>query len=131
MRRATKMRSAFCWPSKILLTHFLDKVKISGHAERLIDSIRREYLDRVVIFGEGHLRQVFKAYAADYNNVRTHLCLGEDAPLIRPVQWSGIIATRPILGGLHHQLADLVLGRDRSAAAHHDHRQRPLGLHRV
>ena len=120
MRRATKMRSAFCSPNKTL-----------GHAERLIDSIRREYLDRVVIFGEGHLRQVFKAYAADYNNVRTHLSLGKDAPLIRPLQWSGIIATRPILGGLHHQLADLVLGRDRSAAAHHDHRQRPLGLHRV
>ena len=104
MRRATKMRSAFCWPSK------------TRASERLIDSIRREYLDRVVIFGEGHLRQVFKAYAADYNNVRTHLSLGKDAPLIRPLQWSGIIATRPILGGLHHQLADLVLGRDRSAA---------------
>jgi transposase InsO family protein len=75
----------------------------NGYAERLIGSIRRECLDHVVILGEAHLRQVLKAYAAYYNNVRTHLSLGKDAPLIRPVQWFGNIAARPILGGLHHQ----------------------------
>ena len=75
----------------------------NGHAERLIGSIRRECLDRVVIFGEAHLRLVLKAYAAYYNNVRTHLSLGKDAPLIRPVQRFGNIAARPILGGLHHE----------------------------
>ena len=53
----------------------------NGHAERLIGSIRRECLDHVVIFGEAHLRQVLKAYAAYYNNVRTNLSLGKDAPL--------------------------------------------------
>ena len=75
----------------------------NGHAERLIGSIRRECLDHVVIFGEAHLRQVLKAYAAYYNNVRTHLSLGKDAPLVRPIQRFGNIAARPILGGLHHQ----------------------------
>jgi transposase InsO family protein len=75
----------------------------NGHAERLIGSIRRECLDHTVILGEDHLRQVLKAYAAYYNDVRTHLSLGKDAPLNRPVQRFGIIATRPILGGLHHQ----------------------------
>ena len=49
----------------------------NGHAERLIGSIRRECLDHVVIFGEAHLRQVLKAYAAYYNNVRTHLSPGQ------------------------------------------------------
>jgi len=56
----------------------------NGHAERLIGSIRRECLDHIVIFGEAHLRQVLKAYAAYYNRVRTHLSLGKDSPLVRP-----------------------------------------------
>ena len=75
----------------------------NGHAERLIGSIRRECLDHVVIFGEAHLRQVLNAYATYYNNVRTHLSLAKDAPLVRPVRRVGSIAARPILGGLHHQ----------------------------
>jgi transposase InsO family protein len=75
----------------------------NGHAERLIGSIRRECLDHLAIFGEAHLRQVLKAYATYYNNVRTHLSLGKDAPLIRPIQRFGNIAARPILGGLHHE----------------------------
>jgi transposase InsO family protein len=75
----------------------------NGHAERLIGSIRRECLDHIVVFGEAHLRCVLKAYAGYYNNVRTHLSLSKDAPLIRPVQRFGSIAARPILGGLHHE----------------------------
>jgi transposase InsO family protein len=75
----------------------------NGHAERLIGSIRRECLDHVLILGEAHLRQVLKAYAAYYNHVRTHLSVGKDAPLIRPIQRFGKIAARPVLGGLHHQ----------------------------
>jgi transposase InsO family protein len=75
----------------------------NGNAERLIGSIRRECLDHVVILGEAHLRQILKAYAAYDNNVRTHLSLGKDAPLVRPVRRIGNIAARPILGGLHHE----------------------------
>ncbi|MEA2817516.1 MAG: hypothetical protein QOI93_5260, partial [Rhodospirillaceae bacterium] len=66
----------------------------NGHAERLIGSIRRECLDHLVIFGEAHLRQIFKAYADYYNNVRPHLSLGKDAPLVRPIQRFGNIAAR-------------------------------------
>jgi transposase InsO family protein len=39
----------------------------NGHAERLVGSIRREYLDHVIVFGEAHLRRVLKAYASYYN----------------------------------------------------------------
>src|SRR5712671_6930548 len=66
----------------------------NGHAERLIGSIRRECLDHVVIFGEAHLRQVLEDYAAYYNRVRTHLSLGKDAPLVRPVQRLGQVAAQ-------------------------------------
>jgi transposase InsO family protein len=75
----------------------------SGHAERLIGSIRRECLDHIVILGEGHLRQVLQAYAAYYNHVRPHLALAKDAPLVRPVERCGAVVTKPVLGGLHHQ----------------------------
>jgi transposase InsO family protein len=47
----------------------------NGFAERLIGSIRREYLDHVVVLGEAHLRRILKSYADYYNSVRTHrLC---------------------------------------------------------
>ena len=77
----------------------------NGHAERLIGTVRRECLDRVLIFGEAHLRQIlssYAAYAAYYNEVRTHLALGKDAPLGRAVQRTGAIVAISILSGLHH-----------------------------
>jgi transposase InsO family protein len=75
----------------------------NGHVERLIGSIRRESLDHVVVFGEAHLRRVLKAYAAYYNQARTHLSLGKDAPAFRRSHSAGRIVAIPILGGLHHQ----------------------------
>jgi len=69
----------------------------------LIGSIRRECLDHVIVLGESHLRRVLKSYASYHNETRTHLSLDKDAPVTRPVQRSGRITARPILGGLHHQ----------------------------
>ena len=70
--------------------------------ERLIGTVRRECLDRMLIFGEAHLRQTLSSYATYCNEVRTHLALGKDAPLSRAVQRSGAIVAIPILSGLHH-----------------------------
>jgi transposase InsO family protein len=75
----------------------------NGCAERLIGTLRRECLDQVIIFGEVHLRRVLSAYAAYYNQARTHLTLRKDAPLHRAVKRSGAIVAIPILAGLHHQ----------------------------
>jgi len=75
----------------------------NGHAERLIGSIRRECLDQVVVFGEGHLRRILTAYTGYYNECRTHLSLDKDSPNRRPIQRLGQLVARPILGGLHHQ----------------------------
>jgi transposase InsO family protein len=74
----------------------------NGHVERLIGSIRRECLDHIVVMGEVSLRHTLKAYARYYNEVRTHRSLHKDAPQTRPVQFTGSIASRPVLGGLHH-----------------------------
>jgi transposase InsO family protein len=72
----------------------------NGYAERLIGTVRRECLDRMLIFGESHLRRVLASYAAYYNQARTHLALRKDAPLRRAVQGSGTIIATPILFGL-------------------------------
>ena len=74
----------------------------NAYVERLIGTVRRECLDRMLVFGAAHLRQILSAYAAYYNEVRTHLALGKDAPLGRAVQRSGAIIAIPILSGLHH-----------------------------
>src|SRR6266851_6015923 len=74
----------------------------NGHAERLIGSIRRECLDHIVVFGDAHLRRILADYAGYYNELRTHLSLDKDSPTHRPIQRFGQLATRPILGGLHH-----------------------------
>ena len=74
----------------------------NGFAERIIRSIRRESLDHFIVFGEEHLRRILRAYASYYNDIGTHQALDKDAPFSRPVQRTGIISSRPILGGLHH-----------------------------
>jgi transposase InsO family protein len=75
----------------------------NAYVERLIGTVRRECLDRMLIFGEVHLRHILSSYAAYYNQVRSHLALGKDTPLGRAVQRSGVIVAIPILSGLHHQ----------------------------
>ena len=73
----------------------------NGFAERLIGSIRCECVDHFVVLGEAHLRRILRAYARYYNDIRTHRSLDKDAPVSRSVQRTGIISSRPILGGLH------------------------------
>src|SRR5207302_1945911 len=77
----------------------------NGLVERLIGSARRERTDHVIVFNEEHLRRILSKYASYYNDVRTHLSLGKDAPCTRPIERFGDIIAQPILGGLHHRYA--------------------------
>jgi transposase InsO family protein len=63
----------------------------NGYAERLIGSIRRECIDRVVVLGEGHLCHVLQSYLQYYNETGTHLSLDKDAPIPRAVEAVGRI----------------------------------------
>jgi transposase InsO family protein len=74
----------------------------NGFSERLIESIRRECLDHLVVLSEAHLRRILRAYAGYYNDVRTHRSLDKDAPVSRLVQRTGAIGSHAIIGGLHH-----------------------------
>ena len=77
----------------------------NGFVERLIGSIRRECVDHIIVLSEMHLRRILKSYADYYNCVRTHRSLNKDAPVSRPVQRTGVIRSRAMLGGLHHRYA--------------------------
>ena len=75
------------------------------HAERVIDSIRRECLDHIIVLGPRHLKRVLTQYVGDYNEVRTHLSLYKDSPDRKPIQsanQSQIIELKKVRG-LHHQ----------------------------
>ncbi|MEO6945837.1 MAG: hypothetical protein ABI150_04435 [Nitrobacter sp.] len=60
-----------------------------------------------MVFGERHLRHVLLSYMTYYNDARTHLSLNRDAPVPRAAEAIGRIISRPILGGLHHQYAEI------------------------
>jgi hypothetical protein len=57
----------------------------------------------MIVFGEAHLRRILGEYAAYYNGSRTHRALNHDIPLYRAIERIGAVASRPVLGGLHHQ----------------------------
>ena len=73
-------------------------------AERFVLTVRTEVTDRMLIFGERHLRRVVLAvYAAHYNGRRPHRALKlrpprADASVPEPIRRR--IRRRPILGGL-------------------------------
>src|SRR5664280_1425066 len=74
------------------------------------DCVRRHAWRRLVcsssssatIPSRAALRRILRTYARYYNRIRTHRSLDNNAPVSRPVQWTGIINSHTILGGLHH-----------------------------
>ena len=75
-------------------------------AERFVLTVRTEVTDRMLIFGERHLRSVLAQYAVHYNTQRPHRALQlrpprPESPVPEPVL--GRIRRRPVLGGLINQ----------------------------
>jgi transposase InsO family protein len=75
------------------------------YVERLIGSLRRECLDRVIIVHERQRRQMLEAYCEYDHKVRPHRSLSHDSPVPRPVESPerGKVIELPRVGGLHHQ----------------------------
>ena len=74
------------------------------YVDRLIGTIRRECLDRVIVIGESHLRKLLEDYFDYYHHSRPHRSLTQDSPVPRPVQApeEGSVVEFPQVGGLHH-----------------------------
>ena len=77
--------------------------------ERVIGTLRRELLDRLLIVNEHHLRRVLTEYLAHYNTARPHRALGQLAPAqadSRPPEINLAeyrIRRKQVLGGLTHE----------------------------
>ena len=57
------------------------------YAERPIGSIRRECLDHVIVFSEGHLRRVLASYFQYYKQYRPHSALADRTPAEVAAEW--------------------------------------------
>jgi transposase InsO family protein len=75
------------------------------YAERVIGSIRREFLNHLIVINDNHLRRILKDYFRYYHQSRTHLSLDKDTPAFRTVQSnkSERIVQVQQVGGLHHR----------------------------
>ena len=78
----------------------------AAHMERLIGTIRRECLDRMLIWNQRHLRCVLKEFIGWYNHGRVHQGLNgipdPDPGLAEPKPLRGRLVAIPVLNGLHH-----------------------------
>jgi putative transposase len=77
--------------------------------ERMIGTLCRELLDRLLIVGKYCLRRVLVEYLRHYNSARPHRPLGRLAPVqahIRPLEINLAehrIRRKQVLGGLTHE----------------------------
>ena len=77
--------------------------------ERIIGTLRRELLDRLLIVNEHHLRRVLAEYLRHYNTARPHRALGQLTPAQAPTRPPEInlaeyrIRRKQVLGGLTHE----------------------------
>jgi putative transposase len=81
--------------------------------ERLVGTLRRELLDRVLILGEGHLRAVLEEYQVHYNTARPHQGIAQRVPDGEHVGGRLTVADldrrrilrKPVLGGLINEFS--------------------------
>jgi transposase InsO family protein len=82
----------------------------NAHAERWVGSVRRECLDRLLIFSRRLLEHVLRVYARHYNQHRPHRALrfrppeqadGKPQPLRAPPFPQ--LTRKDLLGGLIHE----------------------------
>ena len=58
-------------------------MRANAICERIIGTLRRELLDRLLIVNEHHLRQVLTEYLRHYNAARPHRALGQRAASVK------------------------------------------------
>jgi transposase InsO family protein len=87
--------------------------RMNAICERLVGTLRRELLDRVLILGKGHLRAVLAEYQVHYNTARPHQGIARRVPAGKHDGGHftgadidrGRILRKPVLGGLINEYA--------------------------
>ena len=81
--------------------------KANALCERFLGSVRRECLDHMLIFSEGHARRVIREYVTFFNHSRPHQGIDQQIP--EPISLSPPLQEKPrqviglpVLDGLHH-----------------------------
>ena len=86
-------------------------VRANAYAERWVGTVRRELLDRMLIFGRRQLVSVLAESADHYSRHRPHRSLGQEPPLGRGeavvAGSAGRVVRRDRLGGLIHEYAQV------------------------
>jgi transposase InsO family protein len=84
--------------------------RANAFAERFVGTIRRECLDRLLVFGRRHLESVLVEYLLHYNGHRPHRSLDQRSPQQGADELASISAVDPtalrradVLGGLIHE----------------------------
>lgn len=77
-----------------------------AHIERFNGTLRRELLDRILVWNERQLRAVLAEYIRWFNEGRVHQGIhgipDPDPELAAPKPADGKLVARPVLNGLHH-----------------------------
>jgi len=91
-----------------ILVSAVQAPRMNATCERLVGTLRRELLDRMLILGEAHLRAGLTEYQVHYNTARPHQGIAQRVP-DREHDASSVTATdldahrmrrKPVLGGL-------------------------------
>jgi hypothetical protein len=93
--------------TRILLTA-VQAPRMNATCERLVGTLRREVLDRVLVLGEQHLRAVLTEYQVHYNFARPHQGIAQRVPdaarAAPPLAMADLdtwrIHRKPVLSGL-------------------------------
>ena len=75
----------------------------NAYAERVVQTLRRDCLDSILIGGRRHLEHALRVYAEHYNTHRRRRAHGLSPPDRTPPERAGPIERRDLLGGLIHQ----------------------------
>jgi putative transposase len=88
-------------------------LQMNAICERLVGTLRREFLDRVLILGEVHLRAVLTEYQEHCNTARPHQGIAQRVPdgkhdggqlTVADLDRRRILR-KPVLGGLINEYA--------------------------
>jgi putative transposase len=63
-----------------ILRNAVQAPRMNATCQRLVGTLRRELLDRMLILGERHLRSVLTEYQAHYNTARPHQGIAQRVP---------------------------------------------------